>query len=547
MVESQFEHPMKHLTRISLILMVITLSLSITTMANAQSEPIEKDSVLNMFGQYIETNKDTITVIPYKNFMAEKNINDSLIIDSQHQELSHDALIELMQEEMLEIWKQKKQQNNKEEKQGESESNNSLIFILQWKWWLLALGALFVMVLIFVFGIRARKKRKKEYETNLHDAAANSPDDVGIVIRRKTTAVMRKQNIDDVKDNGNYMEIVCSDFCNDSAVTKIYIKNTCIIGIYNMYAEDLRNPDNPKEDGCMVLGRWVHDEQNDEYCVSLEEIVLPGSDAVFSEYQLNFGGQIKMKMMEKLKKLRHETELQYDLTCWVHSHPGLGVFFSNDDNNVHILHKHPTHPKFLTAIVIDILTPEQELGIFTFKHDESINSKNDLKKFYSLSEWYKWAVKSKQNSFRSEDHFNTLKDAQSHSNDCYRIELTNGVIIDMDKLTAFPENKPVHFVHGFTNQDEKQSTHVAIKIDEAESVPEYGLVGCFVVVTNRSLPSIIKATTKYFNRIKFVLVYSSADGLLTTIPVINNDLCTDESFYGEQQLEELKIWTRRKR
>ena len=545
MVESQFERPMKHLTRLSIILLVITISLSITTMANAQTEAIEKDSVLNMFGQYIETKKDT--VVPYKTFMVEKNINETLIIDSQNPELTHDSLIALMKEEMLEMWKQQTQQNNTEEKQGEGDSSDSHIFQAQWKWWLLAIVALCVIVLILVFGIRAKKKREKEYETNLHDAASKSTDDVGIVVRHKTMSVMQKQNIDDVKGNGNYMEVACSDFCNDSAVTKMYIKNTCIIGIYNMYAEDLRNPDNPKEDGCMVLGRWVHDKQNDEYCVSLEEIVLPGSDAVFSEYQLNFGGQIKMKMMEKLKKLRQETELQYDLTCWVHSHPGLGVFFSNDDHNVHILHKHPTHPKFLTAIVIDILTPEQELGIFTFKHDESINSQYDLKKLYSLAEWYKWAVKSKQNSLRSEDHFNTLKDAQSHSNECYRIELTNSAIIDMDKLTAFPENKPVHFVHGFTNQDEKQSTHVATKIDEAESVPDYNLVGCFVVVTNRSLPSITKATSNYYKRIKFVLVYSTADGLLTTIPVINNDLCTDESFYGEQQLEDLKIWTRRKR
>ena len=103
----------------------------------------------------------------------------------------------------------------------------------------------------------------------------------------------------------------------------MYIKNTCIIDIYNMYAEDLRNPDNPKEDGCMVLGRWVHDEQCDEYAVSLEEVVFPGDDAVFAEYELDFGGKIKVKVNEKLRKLRRETGLQYDLTCWVHSHPSL--------------------------------------------------------------------------------------------------------------------------------------------------------------------------------------------------------------------------------
>ena len=81
-------------------------------------------------------------------------------------------------------------------------------------------------------------------------------------------------------DNKAYLKIECADFCNDSAVRRMYIKNTCIKDIYNMYADDLRNPDNPKEDGCMVLGRWVHDDHTNEYYVSLEEIVRPGDDAV---------------------------------------------------------------------------------------------------------------------------------------------------------------------------------------------------------------------------------------------------------------------------
>ena len=56
----------------------------------------------------------------------------------------------------------------------------------------------------------------------------------------------------------------------------------------------------------MVLGRWVHDPESNEYYVSLEEIVLPGDDAVFEEYALNFGGKIKLKVLEQLRKLRRE-------------------------------------------------------------------------------------------------------------------------------------------------------------------------------------------------------------------------------------------------
>ena len=503
-----------------------------------------------MFKEYIDNVPDLleqdISQNVFKNFMELNNIVEDSIIDSQKPNLTKDSIITLYRQEMQSVLNEKIQELTIPPAIKEPEESLFLKLWNQWKWLVLPIAALLLLVIIIIWA-RTRKKRKKEYEETIHKATSADNDDTGFVVRRKTTAVMQKQSLDDVYNNSNYLAIDCNDFCDDSAVTKMYIKSTCIIDIYNMYAEDLRNPDNPKEDGCMVIGRWVHNEKKDEYAVSLEEVVFPGDDAIFSEYELDFGGRIKMKMMEKLKKLRRETEWQYDLTCWVHSHPGLGVFFSNSDNNVHLIHKHPTHPKFLTAIVIDILTPNQELGVFTFKHDESINSKNDLKKLYSLVDWYKWAVESKRNSFKSEDHYNTLAEAKSHSNECHAIELTNGSIVDMDQLTTLQERELVHFVHGFTNHNTKWNSCVAVNIDEAESIADYELVGCFVVVTNRSLPSIIKATSNYLGRIKFVLVYSSADGLLTTIPVINNDLCTDESYYGEQQLEELKIWTRRKR
>ena len=221
-----------------------------------------------------------------------------------------------------------------------------------------------ILAVIAILLVKNRKKNKRNrtsgnptpYSTPAYNSNNNGTSDV--IIRRKTSSVLHKQCLDDVVNNGNYLAINCTDFCNDTAVKTMYIKNTCIIDIYNMYADDLRNPDNPKEDGCMVLGRWVHDEKLDEYAVSLEEVVLPGDDAVFAEYELDFGGKIKVKVNEKLRKLRRETNLQYDMTCWVHSHPGLGVFFSNTDCNLHLQHKHSSHPKFLTAIVIDILTPQ---------------------------------------------------------------------------------------------------------------------------------------------------------------------------------------------
>lgn len=420
-------------------------------------------------------------------------------------------------------------------------------------WWdknkslVIASSIAILLVLVIVIWIIASKRKGKNKHVNIGSQQAMQPASADIVIRKKSETVFRKQSLEDVKENSAYLKINSSEFCDDSAIRDIYIKNTCIKDIYNMYAEDLRNPNNPKEDGCMVLGRWVFDQDHGVYDVSLEEIVQPGDDAVFAEYELNFGGKIQLKRSERLKRLRRDTDLQYDLTCWVHSHPGLGVFFSNSDNNVQMQLKHPVHPNFLTAIVIDILTPQQELGIFTFKRDSSITSKADLKKMYSLEELYKWAIDSNRSSFKPEDYYNVLDKSRKHDQGCLGIELGNGAVIDMGMLITEQEIGFVGKVHGFKHVQSAAVEYVVTSVSRNEVVPDNELLGCFIIATRCSIPSIKKLVGAYIDKIHFILVYTPTDGLLTSIPVLNQEICTDEDFYGEQTLEDLKIWTRRKR
>ena len=409
------------------------------------------------------------------------------------------------------------------------------------------IAAICAGLLMWFLNAMRKNKSKRISRTNKYYSPANVTGSNDIVVRRKTTSILKKQSLENVIDNPAYLAIDCADFCTSSAVRRIYIKNACIKDIYNMYAEDLRNPENPQEDGCMVLGRWVHDKENNEYYVSLEDVVMPGDDAVFSEYELNFGGKIKLKVSEKLRKLRRETDLQYDMTCWVHSHPGLGVFFSNQDNTVHMQLKHPTHPHFLTALVIDILTPEQELGIFTFKPDGNLNSKADLTKMYSLEDMYKWAIESERNTFKREDHFDTLAQSRQHEDTCHGVHLSNSAVIDIDKLAVEHENGMAGMVHGFVQQEGSFSEIAVSTVCQEERIPDNEPVGCFIITKYCSIPTVRRAIEPHVEKIRFALVYSTADGLLTTIPIRGKELITDEAYYGEQKLEELKIWTRRKR
>lgn len=572
---------MKHFYRITSVFLFLFLSLSIGATAQKQEIQVEQNSdgsynvamVIETFKSYVDglenlpkTDEEIMDFVrDYLRNMGEDSddYGKQYRKGDENAELLTDSEVEYEVDQVLKKYLKKKIEqvpvSTTEKKPKETGISDNRDLPLTYKQIAFRVGitgiilSAIVSLVIILVNIKRRKKSEQveagisNSSTFVSDSNGNMNNANNVIIRRKTSSVLHKQSLDDVVNDGNYMIVDCGAFCDDTAVKKMYIKNSVILEIYNRYAEDLRNPNNPNEDGCMVLGRWVHNEQLGEYDVSLEEVVFPGDDAVFAEYELDFGGKIKVKVNEKLRKLRRETNLQYDLTCWVHSHPGLGVFFSNTDCNLHILHKHPTHPKFLTAIVIDILTPQQELGIFTFKHDMTINSKADIKQLYSLEEWYKWAVDSKRTSVVYEEHYNTLENAQSRNNACYNIQLSNSAVIDMDMIANNPDRKSLYFVHGFSTTQSEQTTNIAVKIEEDVTMKDNELIGCFMVVGHRSYPTIRKVVETYLEKVKFILVYSTADGMLSTIPVIKNDLCTDESFYGEQPLEELKIWTRRKR
>lgn len=417
------------------------------------------------------------------------------------------------------------------------------------------IGLIVALIVVLIFFVVSKAKKKKNRQP-VHQSQGQSaskqptegnPDNSNIVVRRKTTSILKKQSLDDVVNNPEYLVINTSDFTPNSAVRNIYVKNSCIKEVYNMYAEDLRDTNNPKEDGCMVLGRWVYDPNSQTYDISMETVVFPGDDAVFKEYELNFGGKIKLRVAEKLRKLRRETGLQYDLVCWIHSHPGLGVFFSNSDDNVQMQLKHAQHPNFLIAFVVDILTSDQELGIFTFRKDGSMNSKGDLLKMHSLEEMYKWALESDKASYNPGNYFNLLSSAKMQIPGCKGIELNNSSIIDLTQIVISPDTGIVGWAVGTTIEKRGGKEYVISRIVRADEKPSAGIVGALLNVAHMSLPTIQRMIANKGGEISFVLVHSSRQNNVTSIPVINGELLTDENFYGEETIDDLKSWTRRKR
>lgn len=511
---------------------------------------VDKKAVIESFEAYLDqkgvaaTDNEQLLDSIVKAYLYTVFPDSNILIREEGSVSSDDAWEQMMvtnrcSDEMKELVK-----NRKQLEEPAVDEKKPLLDFNRYQLMMMGLGVLCLLLIVILVSVVRKRKKRVVPNTQPQQSVPSNSD---IVVRRKTSTVLRKQNIDDVVGNDGYMVIDTDELCVDSAVRRIYVKALCIKDIYNMYAEDLRNPNNPKEDGCMVLGRWIFDKSANEYDVTLEQVVFPGDDAVFTEFELNFGAKIVMSVREKLRKLRQEADLQYDLTCWVHSHPGLGVFFSNSDCNVQNQLKHASHPHFLTAIVVDILTPQQELGIFTFKHDGAINSRPELKRLYSLEEWYQWAVEHERKSFKADDFNDTLREAGLHVDGCHGIQLSNSAIIDMGLMTTENQGVFIAKVFGYAIERKGVTEFAAMKVSVADAVADYDLVGCFVMDTYCSIPSLRKAVAPLLSSIKFVLVYSTNDGMLTSIPVIGGTLCNDEKYYGEQQLEDLKIWTRRKR
>ncbi|MBR6283399.1 MAG: hypothetical protein IKR25_03790, partial [Muribaculaceae bacterium] len=179
--------------------------------------------------------------------------------------------------------------------------------------------------------------------------------------------------------------------------------------------------------------------------------------------------------------------------------------------------------------------------------DGSVTSQADLRRMFSLEEMYQWAIASERSGFNAQDYFNTLMGCK-RSNECSGVQLSNGAVIDIMHLTTSPITGLAGYVHGFVRTSKEQQTEYIAEIVRSErSIAGKERVGCLVVDTHCSLPTVRRMVADELADLHFILVYATGNDELTAIPVVNGELCGDENYYGVNKLEDLKIWTRRKR
>lgn len=269
----------------------------------------------------------------------------------------------------------------------EPASKNGSVFNI----WLV-IGVVLLLLLVGVFFFL--KRRKKPIESSKEQKGPNVLSmitDESVVYDKGLEHVLKREK--------EYLKFDMSQVFDDTAIDKVYFSTDLVKKLYDFFNGSLEEGGRTNEAGCFILGCWDHVKGNKgRYDISLEYMVEPGDDADFGEYSLNFGKKIGINMASVIDTLGQKSKRDYVLTCWMHSHPGLGLFLSNQDLIVQQQLAYSDHRKRLLALVIDTNTPDFKLGFFTPKVDGKMNNQEEVKQWFSFEEIYRQSREQNRNA-----------------------------------------------------------------------------------------------------------------------------------------------------
>lgn len=196
----------------------------------------------------------------------------------------------------------------------------------------------------------------------------------------------------------DFYELDLDGIWSDTLVSKVYISRACIRKTYKFFFESCIAEGRIPETGGYLIGAWDVDRRNPEkYNVSLEDFIEPGDDAIYEEYQLNFGAKIGVRLERVIQDYREKSGREYTLTAWFHSHPEIKIFLSNHDLDVQERLSSNEHKHKLLALVIDPNTQEDNkiaffTGIFSYKSNGTMNNNSGGIQMVKWKDLYDWAI-----------------------------------------------------------------------------------------------------------------------------------------------------------
>jgi len=417
----------------------------------------------------------------------------------------------------------------------------------------------FILLFGIYFYIKAYKNRKKNKDKQtgkekMGEKGSTDQNETAVrIIRPETNKA--KVGIDLNEEKKEYTDIYISEIFPDSQVQKIYFKKDCLSELYRFFSNTLKDTEKTKEAGCYLLGCWeeinIHGSGK-AYNITYEVIVTPGDDAIYGEYELNFGAKIGMKMSKRISELREKTGKQYVLTAWVHSHPGLGIFLSNHDLIVQNQLEDREHPGRLTAMVIDVLTPEMKFVIFTARKSGEMNGHDDVKVELSLEDIYRQSKNPGTNENRININLSDYRDILSpnlvNESMVSRILLNSRSIIEIEEKANIQKNGIAGYFVGNTaiiNGEKTKSIVVnsLISPDELNNYKSTDIKGV-LIACERFYTGILYKMKDEKMKPEFTVVFEQATENVACIPLITPETYSAK-FFTEPYFELLK-WTRRK-
>jgi hypothetical protein len=350
----------------------------------------------------------------------------------------------------------------------------------------------------------------------------------------------------------DYYPVSMNDIFDDTAIQTVYIKRKCITDIYHFFSEFLKLSEKTNEIGCFIIGQWEYaSPEKNTYNISLEEIIEPGADVVYGEYELDFGVEIGVGLESAIFNMRQKTGKEYVHTSWMHSHPGLGLFLSHHDLNVQAQLSYSEHKNRMLAIVIDSNTEELNMAFFTPKKDGSMNNKTELKKELLLEHLYQWAKRPYSVVSENKNVSDYYESASNNQNSKIEsvffsraavIEMDHAIMPDATGLSGYffgktspQSNKDRVFIENFQAVNNEKTTD-----DES--------VGCLLVVSEYAYRNIINTYYPIISRYDFFAVYQPKTDLLRLITKDkNNKFPETDANTPFLTLMDMKKWTRKKR
>jgi len=248
-----------------------------------------------------------------------------------------------------------------EASKAQSSSGNTLLIILG------VIGLVLAVLLIYVFLLKK--------EQSINEKPENTP------MKRPTPPDL---SIKVIEDESPMYEINLQEYWEDSLVKNVKINENCAKEIQSFLNKrqviPLQNQEKVPEVGGYLLGK-VQPIAN--FYEIILQYFLPDEIAESDEFAISFHTDTQVA----LDDLREKTGTQ--LVGWLHTHPGHTPFLSQTDLRTH---EGFFRKPFQVAVVIDTLTEKWDAGIFTRKNDNSLNNRQDKKKWLDWSKISTWQV-----------------------------------------------------------------------------------------------------------------------------------------------------------